>query len=142
MADLNVGIVGLGWVAGAHIETFQNVQGASVAAICSRRRLDENELQQRYGTPFRTYRRLEEMLADESIDILDICTPHSLHPQQAIAGARAGKHLIIEKPVALNLEDASAMRQAIAESGVSTCVCFEVRFSEMAETTLSLLDQG
>lgn len=42
MAELNVGIVGMGWVAGAHINTFKNVSGASVTAVCSRRYLDEN----------------------------------------------------------------------------------------------------
>ncbi len=46
MSDLNVGIVGLGWVAGTHIETFKAVQGGNVAAICSRREHDEAELEQ------------------------------------------------------------------------------------------------
>ena len=49
MSDLNVGIVGLGWVAGAHIETFKNVKGARVTAICSRRKHDPKELQKRFG---------------------------------------------------------------------------------------------
>jgi predicted dehydrogenase len=67
--------------------------------------------------------------ADPDIDIIDICTPHPFHAKQAIAAAQAGKHLLIEKPICLNWEDARAMRQAIRKAGVQVCVCFECRFS-------------
>src|SRR5262245_55341557 len=118
MKTLNVGIVGLGWVAGAHIETFKKVTGARVTAVCSRRELDEAELSRQYGIPLRPYKDFQSMLADPSIDVVDICTPHPLHPEQAIAAARAGKHLIIEKPIAIKYEDAVAMRKAVHEAGV------------------------
>ncbi|HLV02527.1 MAG TPA: Gfo/Idh/MocA family oxidoreductase, partial [Acidobacteriota bacterium] len=110
MSDLNVGIVGLGWVAGAHIETFKNVKGANVTAICSRRELDEAKLEKQFGIPLKAYRSYEEMLKDPSIDIVDICTPHPFHPDQAIAAAEAGKHLLIEKPIAITYEDSLRMR--------------------------------
>jgi predicted dehydrogenase len=142
MADLNVGIVGFGWVAGAHINAFKNVTGANVTAVCSRRRLDEGLLRQEFGIPLKVYNDYDEMLRDPSIDIVDICTPHPFHPEQAIAAARAGKHLIIEKPIALSFEDAKEMRKAIHEAGVRTCVCFEVRFSGQATAIRSMLDQG
>ena len=77
MSELNVGIVGLGWVAGAHIETFKTVSGARVGGVSSRRRLDESELEATYGVPLKVYGSYEEMLADPEIDIVDICTPHS-----------------------------------------------------------------
>ena len=51
MKDMNVGIVGLGWVAGAHIATFQSVRGAKVTGVCSRRKLDEAELEKTYKVP-------------------------------------------------------------------------------------------
>src|SRR5690625_4407985 len=105
MDELNVGIVGLGWVAGAHINVFKEVEGANVTAVCSRRGLDEGDLEQEYGIPLRAYRDYEQMLADPDLDIIDICTPHPLHPGQAIAAAQAGKHVIIEKPMALTYED-------------------------------------
>lgn len=142
MADLNVGIVGLGWVAGAHIQTFKSVKGARVTAVCSRRELDERELERHYGMPLKAYRSYEAMLAEAGIDIVDICTPHPLHPQQAMAAAQAGKHLLIEKPVALSFEDAKAIRQAIQQAGVSACVCFEVRYSQHFTAIRSCLDQG
>lgn len=142
MSDLRIGIVGLGWVAGAHIETFKSVRGAAVTAVCSRRELDERELEQRYGVPLKAYRDLESLLKDPQIDVVDICTPHPLHPEQAIAAARAGKHVIIEKPIAIRYEDAVAVRKAIREAGVQACVCFEVRYSQHAMALRSSLDQG
>ena len=142
MSELNVGIVGLGWVAGAHIETFKTVSGARVGGVSSRRRLDESELEATYGVPLKVYGSYEEMLADPEIDIVDICTPHHLHAEQSIAAARAGKHLIIEKPLCLTVEDLSAMKRAIEDAGVGVCVCFECRFSEHFTMIQSCIAEG
>jgi len=142
MSNLNVGIVGLGWVAGAHIETFKNVTGANVTAVYSRRNLDENQLEKQYGIPLRVYNNYDDMLGDPSLDIIDICTEHPLHAEQAIAAAKAGKHLIIEKPIALNYKDAKSVGDAIQEAGVQACVCFEVRFSGQGMAIRSMIDEG
>ena len=95
MSEMKIGVVGLGWVAGAHIETFKHVKGASVTAVCSRRALDAASLQAQYGIPLKAYTDYAAMLADPAIDAIDICTPHPFHADQAIAAANAGKHLII-----------------------------------------------
>ena len=142
MDDLNIGIVGLGWVAGAHIEAFKSVQGADVTAVCSRRKLDESELEEQYGIPLKAYTSYEAMLADPKLDVVDICTPHPLHPRQAIAAARAGKHLIIEKPISVTYEDAKAMRDAIQKAGVKACVCFEARYSQHFTMIHSCIQDG
>ena len=142
MGDLNVGIVGLGWVAGAHIETFKAVQGANVTAVCSRRAHDPAELERRYGVPLRVYTDYTEMLADEDLHVVDICTPHPFHPDQAVAAAKAGKHLIIEKPIALRFEDARRVKAAIDEARVKTCVCFELRFSAHFSLIRAVLAEG
>ena len=91
MSDLRIGIVGLGWVAGAHIETFKNVKGAKVTAVCSRRKLDPAELEKQYGMPLKVYNDYAEMLKDPNIDVIDICTPHPQHPAQAIRGGAGGQ---------------------------------------------------
>src|SRR5438093_1603447 len=82
------------------------------------------------------------MLADPDIHVVDICTPHPLHPGQAIAAAQAGKHLIIEKPIALTYADAKAMRDALKSAGVHACVCFEVRYSQHFSLIRSYIDEG
>jgi predicted dehydrogenase len=104
MKELGVGIVGLGWVAGAHIETFKGVNGAGVKAVCSRRDLNPVELKAQFGLDLKVYGDLNDMIADPAVDIVDICTPHPYHPDQAVAAAEAGKHLIIEKPIAIDRE--------------------------------------
>ncbi len=142
MSELKIGIVGLGWVAGAHIETFKHVTGAKVTAVCSRRTLDPGALQAQYGIPLKVYSDYAAMLADPEIDVIDVCTPHPYHPDQAIAAANAGKHLIIEKPIALNWEDARRVRDAIAANGVKAMVCFEVRFSAQFTLARSVVEQG
>src|SRR5207247_6717094 len=142
MSDLNVGIVGLGWVAGAHIEAFKSVSGANVTSVCSRRELSPSGLEKQYGLPLKAYTSYEAMLADPEVHIVDICTPHPLHPKQAIAAAKAGKHLIIEKPISVTYDDAKAMREAIRKAGVKTCVCFEARYSQHFTMIRSCLDQG
>ena len=142
MKDLNIGIVGLGWVAGAHIEAFKKVEGARVTAVCSRRPLDEPQLERQYGMPLKSFQDYTALLSDPEIDVIDICTPHPFHPAQAIAAARAGKHLIIEKPISLTFADAERMRGAIREAGVKVCVCFEVRYSQHGTLIRSVIDQG
>jgi predicted dehydrogenase len=128
-------------VAGAHINTFKNVNGARVTAVCSRRELNETELSKQFGQPLKLYRNYEEMLNDPSIDIVDICTEHPLHPAQTIAAAQAGKHIIIEKPLALSEADLVRMRDAIHQAGVRACVCFEVRYSQFAAVVRAVLEE-
>ena len=142
MGDLNVGIVGVGWVAGAHIETYKAVNGANVTAVCSRRKLDPAELEKQYGLPLKVYNDYDTFLKESGVDVVDICTPHPMHAKQAIAAAEAGKHLIIEKPICLSWEDAKAIKEAIDKAGVKACVCFEVRFSAHFQLVKSVIDEG
>jgi predicted dehydrogenase len=142
MGDMKVGVVGLGWAAGAHIETFKHVQGAQVTAVCSRRRLDPASLEKTYGLPLAAYADYDRMLADDSIDVVDICSPPWLHAEQAVAAARAGKHVLLEKPIALSWDDAKAVRDAVRKAKVQACVCFEVRFSRQFQMVRSVVEQG
>lgn len=142
MNTLNVGVVGMGWVAGAHIQAFQFLTGAKVTAVCSRRNLKQKILGKQFETRLKLYSDYEKMLADPTIDIIDICTPHPFHSHQAIAAARAGKHLIIEKPIALNYQEAKEIRDVVRQTGVRACVCFELRFSQQFTAIRSLLDAG
>lgn len=142
MSDLRVGIVGLGWAAGAHIETFKHVQGARVTAVCSRRKHAPAELEKTYGVPLQAYDEYDRLLADKSIDVVDICSPPWLHAKQAIAAARAGKHVLLEKPISLSWDDAKAVRDALEKAKVQACVCFELRFSSQFQMTKSVVDQG
>jgi predicted dehydrogenase len=140
--EFQVGIVGYGWVAGAHIAAINAIPGARVAAVCSSRALDPAELSARPGSPIKVYRDLDAMLADPAVNVVSICSYPPDHPAQAIAAARAGKHLIIEKPVGLTWDDCVKVEAAVREAGVATCVCFECRYSSQFQATRSLVEQG
>jgi predicted dehydrogenase len=142
MNDIAVGIVGLGWAAGAHIEALKSTRHARLAAICTRQNLDATTIEKIYGVTVKVFNTYEAMLADESLDVVDICTPHHLHFAQAIAAVNAKKHLILEKPVCLNYDDLLVLRNAIERAGCHVSVCFECRHSQQFNLIRSCLDQG
>lgn len=142
MKKYNVGIIGYGWVATAHIDAINKSDDAQVTAIYSSRDLDGEKLSSELGPSIRTYTDLDKMLEDKSLHIVSICSYPNLHKLHAIKAAKAGKHLILEKPLALSWEDCKEIESIIKEAGVKTCVCFECRFSNQIKVTKSIIDQG
>jgi len=142
MKTFRVGIVGFGWVAGAHLSTFAKLHNFEPAAIMSRRNLNPADIEKQYGVKVKIYNDYDKFLADESIDIVDICTPHFLHPEQTIKASDAKKHVIIEKPIALRYEDSIRMLDAVKKNGVKTSVCFEVRFVGASQAMKSVIENG
>ncbi|MEO8272945.1 MAG: Gfo/Idh/MocA family oxidoreductase [Chloroflexota bacterium] len=133
MTTWRVGIVGYGWAAGAHLTALARIANVEVVAICTSRT--------DVGEGIDVVRSYDELLARPDIDVIDICSRSDLHAAQGIAAAKAGKHVIIEKPIALNLADLRALQAAVTEAGVRTCVCFEERFSEQFTGTKRFLDE-
>ncbi len=142
MKKLNVGIIGYGWVATAHIPAINATGRAQVTAVYSSRPQDRAELSAKHGGRIASYTDLDAMLADKSIDVVSICSMPSLHAQHVIAAAKAGKQIIIEKPLAMNARDLAAMQIAVRKAGVKTCVCFECRYSSQFLATKAVIDQG
>jgi len=141
MTTWRVGIVGYGWAAGAHLTALSRVPNVEVVAICtSRADVGEAVAAAGKGT-IDIVRDFDELLRRDDIDVVDICSRSDLHAAQAIAAAKAGKHVIIEKPIALSLADLRRLQRAVAEAGVRTCVCFEERFSEQFMGTKRFLDE-
>jgi predicted dehydrogenase len=137
-----VGIVGFGWVAGAHLASFLKTSAFRPVAIMSTRQLDPAEFKRTHGVDVKIYNDYGKFLKDPGVDIVDICTPHFLHPAQSIQASDAGKHLIIEKPIALTWEDSKRMLSVVKKNGTRTSVCFEVRFISSARALKSIVDQG
>jgi predicted dehydrogenase len=142
MKKYKVGIIGYGWVAGAHIGAINATSNAHVTAVFSSRELNDAELSDKWGSHIKSYTDLDIMLQDKNIDIVSICSYPYQHKDHAIAAAKAGKHLIIEKPLALSWEDCLAIGKAVTDAGVKTCICFECRFSSQFVATKALIDQG
>src|SRR5512139_1483731 len=95
MKKYNVGIVGYGWVASAHIPAINASPLAQVTAICSSRPLDAAALSTQYGGEIAVYNSLDAMLANPDIHVVSICSYPNQHVAQVVKAARAGKHLII-----------------------------------------------
>lgn len=142
MASLNVGIVGLGWAASGHLPAFRANPEIEVVAVCSSKDLSKEEIVEWTGRDGVLYHDYDEFLQHPGLNIVDICTPHPLHPQQAIKAAEAGKHLMIEKPLALDYKSLLAMRRAIQQAGVKSTVYFELRFIPHFDLVKSLIGQG
>jgi predicted dehydrogenase len=141
MKKYKVGIIGYGWAAGAHIAAINATSHAQVTAVYSARKLDDAEVSARHGGAIKTYTDFDEFL-NSGIDVVDICSMPALHAEQAIAAANAKKHIILEKPMAMNIADCRAIVAAAEKNGVKGCVCFECRFSGQFLATKAVLDQG
>jgi len=142
MKRYNVGVVGYGWAATAHIAAVNATRQGRVTAVCSSRPLDAAELSAKHGGPIAVYGVLDDLLADTTIDVIDITGLPSLHRDQAVAAARAKKHLIVEKPMANSPEEVRDIVAAAEANGVQGCVCFECRFSNQFQVTRALIDEG
>jgi predicted dehydrogenase len=142
MKKYNVGIVGYGWAASAHIPAINASTLGQVTAVCSSRKLDAAELSAKHGGYIQVYHELEEMLANPDIDIVSLCSLPPLHARQAVQAAGAGKHLILEKPLCFSLKELRAMQQAVRQAKVKTCVCFECRFSSQFVATKAVIEAG
>ncbi|MCX6919763.1 MAG: Gfo/Idh/MocA family oxidoreductase [Verrucomicrobia bacterium] len=138
----NVGIIGYGWAATAHIDAINASKQAQVTAVYSSRPLDSATLSAKHGGKIKAYTTVEALLADPDIHVVDITSYPSQHCAQAVAAAKAKKHIILEKPMANSLTEVRQIVEAAAQNGVKGCVCFECRFSNQMTATKALLDQG
>ena len=126
---IRIGIVGIGFMGMIHYLAARGLRGGGVAAICSR---DEKKLggdwtgiQGNFGprgemmdlSAVKKYRDLDAMLADKDIDLIDLCNPTQAHPESAIKALTAGKHVLVEKAIALEMRDADLMVAAAKNSG-------------------------
>ncbi len=126
---VRIGIVGVGFMGMIHYLAARKLQGARVEAICSRdeKKLagDWRDIRGNFGprgevmdlSALRKYRSLDELLADPNIDLIDVCNPTHLHPDTALRALRAGKHVLVEKAIALTPADADAMVEAARKAG-------------------------
>ncbi|MCF6286082.1 MAG: Gfo/Idh/MocA family oxidoreductase [Candidatus Hydrogenedentes bacterium] len=81
------------------------------------------------------------LLERDDIDIIDICTPNFLHPEIAIAAAKAGKHIVCEKPLANSLKEATAMQKAVDKAGVKHMCGFSYRFAPAIQSIKNMIDK-
>src|SRR5713101_5255578 len=124
LAMIRIGMVGIGFMGMIHYLAARKLKDAKVHALCSRdqKKLagDWRSIQGNFGprgemmdlSGIKKYRQLDDLLADPNIDLIDVCNPTNLHPETAIKALQAGKHVLVEKAIALEPKDADAMLAA------------------------------
>jgi UDP-N-acetyl-2-amino-2-deoxyglucuronate dehydrogenase len=139
---INIAILGCGRIAKRHAALLGSGQiaGARLAAVCDNQADRARAYSEQYGIPW--FDNMEKLLQAQGIDAVSVLTPSGSHAKHTIAVANAGKHAIVEKPMALRLEDADAMIQACDEAGVKLFVVKQNRFNVPVIKAREALDQG
>lgn len=140
MSTIKVGIVGLGWAASGHIPAFFANPDCEIVAVCTSK--DPEAARAMAGPGVAVYKDYNEFLGHPGLEVVDICTPHNMHAPQAIAAARAGKAVMVEKPMATNYEELVETRDVIRQTGVKSTVFFELRFIPQFEMVKSVIARG
>jgi predicted dehydrogenase len=125
--QLRVGVIGVGWGSMVQVPAFRAAGGYEVAALCSRRADRVAAAGERLGVED-VSTDWERFVRRPDLDIISVCTPTDLHRKQVLGAIGAGKHVLCEKPVALDSAQAAEMADAADAAGVATAVCFENRW--------------
>lgn len=140
MTETGFGIVGCGMIGAVQAAAIQAIQGAHLLAVCGKDPERTAKFAERFGaTPYTDY---NAFLAHPGLRIVNICTPSGLHAEQGIAAARAGKHVLVEKPIETTLAKADALINACDEAGVRLGVIFQSRFLPAVQQFKRALDEG
>jgi predicted dehydrogenase len=140
MSTYGVGIVGCGWVSDEYIKAFKNHRNCRVIGLCSRSaERARSKMAAHQLRDCDAFTDLGGMLQTPNLDIVVICTPHHLHVPQGVACARAGKHIIVEKPIAIDVPGLRQLDRAVRDSGVRTIVSFVLRWNRMFDNIRAML---
>lgn len=124
--QISVVVVGTGFIGPVHVEGLRRA-GVHVAGIVGSSPSKSAQTAERLGLPT-TYSTFEDVLADPAVDVVHLTTPNRFHFEQAAAVLRAGKHVLCEKPLAMNSQETSELVRIARESGRVAGVCYNVRF--------------
>ena len=139
---LGVAIHGAGKVAHAHAASWKKNPNVEIVSVSSRRRETAQRLIDDLGLDCPAGDDFDAVLADQKVDVVNLSGPNHVHAAQGIAAARAEKHILIEKPMAITMEENLALRDAVEKAGVRSIVSFVLRWNPLFENVKSLLASG
>ncbi len=140
MEKVRVAVIGTKGMGRGHIAAVNAVERAELSAVCD---VDADEVRkagEEFGVPHFT--DLKEMLGAGVCDAVSVCTPHWFHPPITIAAAKAGKHVLTEKPMAVTVADADRMIRACEKAGVVLRVIFQHRQAPLRKAARKLVESG
>ena len=124
-----------------HLEAIKANPRLRLAAVSSRSRESAESLAAAASPAAKVYNRYEDMLADPAVDIVSECMPNFLHARESILALAAGKHLILEKPAAINYEELAELRAAARKATGKSVVSFVLRWHPLVTNLKNLLDK-
>jgi UDP-N-acetyl-2-amino-2-deoxyglucuronate dehydrogenase len=133
-------VVGCGNIGARHLQHIYANPGAKLAALCDSDESVCAKYSSQYGVPgFTDYDRL---LEDSDVDVVSVCTPHALHAPMAIQAVNSGRHVLVEKPMALTVSDALQMKRAAAAKGQHLMMVWQNRYNVPIKLTYDALREG
>jgi len=140
MENLRAAVIGIGFVGRAHVEALRRL-GVPVAGILgsSLNRTKDSANSLRLG---RAYGSLEELAGDKEVDVVHICTPNYLHHEQASALLNAGKHVMCEKPLAMNVKESSVLIETTRRKNRTGGVTYNLRYYPLCQEARAMVKRG
>jgi len=139
---IKIGLVGCGGIATVHVRGYLKVsEHAQVVAVCDvvEANAQARSVQAGGASIFSDYNVL---LAEADVDAIDICLPHHLHKDAIVAAARAGKHILCEKPLCLTLAEAAEVKQAVSENNVTLMCAHNQLFLPAIQRAKQMISEG
>ena len=137
---MKFGIIGSGRMADHHAQAIRRMQGSTLHSIVGRRVEAAEELAAKQGA--KAFARLEEFLADPELEVVTVATPSGAHLEPVLAAAKAGKHVVVERPLEVNVERVDRMIQGCREAGVLLSGISSQRFSPAVDALKTAIVEG
>jgi predicted dehydrogenase len=138
--EITAAVVGTGFIGAVHIDAIRRL-GVNVAGLVGSSADRAKDKVRQLGVR-RAYSSYDEMLADDSVDVVHITSPNDEHPAQAEAALKAGKHVICEKPLALTSTESDRLRKIARDTGLVAAVNFNIRFYPQVQEMRSRVRSG
>jgi UDP-N-acetyl-2-amino-2-deoxyglucuronate dehydrogenase len=139
--SLGFGIIGLGMIADYHARAIAETTGGHLVGVAGRSKDKAQQFAARHRAPFSTD-DATALIAHPEIHVVCITTPNGAHLEPTLATIRAGKHLVVEKPIEVTLERVDEIIRAVDSAGVKFAPIFQSRFGERARILKAALDEG
>ena len=136
------GILGAGMISGLHADALKNSTKAELVAVCDIQHERARKLAGDFAPEAKVYAKLDDMLADPNVKVVNVVTPNHLHTDAVLACAAAGKHVLCEKPPAMSLRDTDSMIEACRQAGVKFGIFVQSRMREPIQQMKKAIDQG
>ncbi len=136
-----VGVVGTGFAAASHIEALHRLPQVELVALAGSSKPKADEAATRHGVE-KAFDSFPDLIDDDEVEVVHNCTPNFLHAQVNAAAIDAGKHILSEKPLAMNSGETASLVQQAEAAGVVSGVCFNYRHYPMVRQAKAMIDSG